>query len=74
MIKEAEPIKRYLIIQNMKSLRDKLLDKNLDTSDINIIIDFAPSISYESLLKLVSSYLSYIESKLLRRDDVASQS
>lgn len=61
---EFTPLKKYFLIEKLNELKYKLADRNIVNEDLEFIIKFSPSLSYETLANLVNTLSEAIQSQL----------
>jgi hypothetical protein len=73
VFEEILPLKRYYLIQKLHDLKTKLGQYNITNENLDIVIRFINSFSYNALLILATALISDIESKLERVSDNAQR-
>ena len=61
---EFTPLKKYFLIEKLNDLKYKLADRNIVNEDLELIIKFSPSLSYDTLVNLVNTLSEAIQSQL----------
>jgi len=61
---ELEPIKKFLLIQKLKELDNKLKQKNMINDSLSIFIEFAENLSFDTILSVSNSFIDFINQQL----------
>ncbi len=61
---ELEPIKKFLLIQKLKELDNKLKQKNMINDSLSTFIEFAENLSFDTILSVSNSFIDFINQQL----------
>lgn len=63
---EFQPLKKYQLVQKLFDLRDRLEDNGIYNSDLDTLLKFASSLSYDTLVLLTDGILEFIKKQVER--------
>ena len=63
---EILPMKRYYLIGRLKEFKNRLDQNNIQNDDLDIIMKFINSLSYNSIVSLSSGIIPVVEDQLAR--------
>jgi len=58
---ELEPMKKYLLLQKLEYLKDKMTQNEIDASSIDTFLKFAKDLSYDTIVSVSDSILMFLE-------------
>ena len=67
---ELEPLKKYLLLQKLENLKWKLEQNELESSSLDTFLKFGKNLSYETILSVTNSFVSFFEKQLNQGEEV----
>jgi len=58
---ELEPMKKYLLLQKLEHLKDKMTQNEIDSSSIETFLKFGKNLSYDTIVSVSDSILTFLE-------------
>jgi len=67
---ELEPLKKYLLLQKLEDLRDRLERNNMESTSLDTFLKFGKDLSYDTILSVSESFISFLEKQLQQGEEV----
>ena len=67
---ELEPLKKYLLLQKLENLRDRLEKNNMESTSLDTFLKFGKDLSYDTILSVSESFISFLEKQLQQGKEV----
>jgi len=61
---ELEPIKKFLLIQQLKTLNDILKQKNILNDSLTTFLYFCDNLSFDTIVSVSNSFIDFIDQQL----------
>jgi len=58
---ELEPMKKYLLLQKLEHLKDKMNQNDIDSSSLDTFLKFGKDLSYDTIVSISDSIISFLE-------------
>ena len=58
---ELQPLKKYLILQKLESLKNKMEHYNIDASGLEDFLRFGKNLSYGVTVSITNSFIEFFE-------------
>ena len=58
---ELEPMKKYLLLQKLEHLKDKMTQNEIDASSLETFLRFGKDLSYDTIVSVSDSMLTFLE-------------
>jgi hypothetical protein len=60
---ELEPLKKYLLLQKLEKLKNKLEVHNIESEGLNTFLNFGKEFSYETILSVSDSFVNFFNTQ-----------
>src|SRR6056297_3104168 len=58
---ELEPMKKYLLLQKLEHLKDKMTQNEINASSLDTFLKFGKNLSYDTIVSVSDSMLTFLE-------------
>lgn len=66
---ELEPLKKYLLLQKLEKLKNKLEMNDVESEGLNTFLHFGKDFSYETILSVSNSFATFFEKQLGKEEE-----
>lgn len=67
---ELEPLKKYLLLQKLETLKWKLEKNDMESTSLDTFLKFGKDLSYDTILSVTNSFASFFEKQLQQGEGV----
>jgi len=67
---ELEPLKKFLLLQKLENLKQRLDQNEIDASGLDTFLRIGNDLSYETILSVANSFVTFFEKHFQQGEEV----